>query len=81
MVRNFEGESSAMLNLECNKTKTDLPFFRLRNFSKHNKCGFVSMSVNRTVPQNCLFVAGKVKNTVFTVTGVKDKIFLSLAQF
>jgi hypothetical protein len=82
MVRNFEGESSAMLNLECNKTKTDLPFFRLRNFSKHNKCGFVSMSVNRTVPSK-LFVCRREseKYSVYSHLGFKDKIFLSLAQF
>lgn len=71
-----------MLISECTKANKNLPQFRLREISERIKCGFVNMSVNKTVPSElfgCRRGAGKY--SVFSDLETKNKIFFALAQF
>jgi hypothetical protein len=77
----FKGELSAMLISECIKAKTNLPEFRLRNFSGRIKCGFVNMSVNRTVPSELFGCRRNAKKySVFSGLETKNKILFVLAR-
>jgi hypothetical protein len=46
----FKGERAAMLNLECNQAKTNLPQFRLRDSFEHIRYGYLKVSAKRTLP-------------------------------
>ena len=46
----FKGDRAAMLNLECNQAKTNLPSFRLRDSSERIRFGYLKVSAKRTLP-------------------------------
>lgn len=71
-----------MLISECTKANKNLPEFRLRNFSEQIKCGFVNMSVNRTVPSELFGCRRDAKRySVFSSLETNNKILIALAQF
>ena len=71
-----------MLILECNKAKSNLPDFRLRNFSERINRGFLKVSANRT-DLSALFDCRQTgeRYSVFNYLETKNKIFYGLAQF
>ena len=71
-----------MFNLECTRVKTNLPYFRLRNFPGHIKFGRRKVFVNRTV-LSTLFDCRQTREKcyVFNHLEIKNKIFFRLAQF